>query len=768
MSQTDGNENASQASGPVESGSDQAALARVRTQDNTRMFAALAVLNSDKEQPAEKPEDAEEDEEIKDDDVRYRNACDVAANILREMDASKIKPGYEEYEKAVSLTQTLKPFITILVTAFIFLSKPDWCSALGSKIDYSCAVSLDPNYPVTFVHSSIPMISDSIKFTVCLAGMILITIIELINISVRNASTEKRNSFVVMFLLTLAYSLLFVVDQFQGYKVHCSDLLPVVFVVMSFERLKTIFFKSIQIIALSRDVIIFFFFFIFVASLVARVTFFAVPDYYDAEEPNIFTMNFKTLGNSFWSVINSVFLIDGEALLITRLFTDWKFLIVCWVVIGLSRKLILFNFLIAQLYNFYNSMFDKEVAFVNRNPRLARSIKEDIAKMRFDVGRIRSTIGKISDSGNVDENVINIEEFYKARVSENAAISDNPDNFALTLDRIIQSPRYIGFIAILQLLSLVCLVVSMSFGELTIPMYALIFVFNFVLMLDCYLAVESEQISTEKRVLKYLDLLGSGVLCGLLMIYFLISDEDYVLQMRLQNPVLRKAVGLILISKIGKLVRLLNNNDQIRVVFDVFAKSLGFVVDIFGSILITIFIYSTLGIALFGGNASSDIADIFRQRFGTEMDPIWMALTFNDYWHSFLTLFCVMIGGWPRIMMLNTLKAPSPSIVYNIFFISFFFFANLCFLNIIFGFLIDNVSVYLTGDIEQREKKKRAAKGGEDGDDGSGGRPGKDAPEEKDADSRKKKLNLSAGLDEFVGRKPVLASIVEREGEDNS
>lgn len=759
MSSSERKEGGSQSDESVVSRANSAARRLRQAEANQRVIGELGAVAGKAAEENSQVSEAEA-EEIEDNDIRFRNACDVAAGLLRKAEEDRLKPGYEDYKTSLELSLVLKNYVTLLIAIFIFLSRPEWCSALGSQVDYSCSKSLDPSYPVTYIRSGLPMLGLDIKMIMCLLGMIINTVIELANISMRNSCVERRNSFVVMFTMTVCYFGIFVVYKIEEYSVPCSDLIPIIFTLMSFEQLKRIFFKSIRIILLSRDVILFFILFIFAASIVSRVFFFNTPDYFDAEEPNIFTMNFKSFGNSFWSVINSIFLINNEMLLITALFTNWKFMVLFWMLVGLTRKLVLFNFLTAQLYNFYNAMFDKEVEFIKKNPALASAIKQDIALKRVDVKRIEATIQKLNTVGTLEKNIISLEDFYKVPSAENHSIAENPDNFTRRNRQMVSSVAYQIFIAFIQFICIVCLVTSMTFDATTGLMYSLIFVLNFVLLFDSYLCLDIRKFDFGQFVC-YFDILTGAILTALLMVFFMVGEQTYTRQIQAQNPMLRKAIGLILMVKIGRLLKGLTINEQIKLVFEIFIKSLGFVVDVFGSIFVIILIYSTVGIAAFGGNVTSDITDIYRKKFDSEMDPYWMVLNFNDYWHSFLTLFCVMMGGWNGISTMNTLKSQQSHILINLFFISFYFLTNLCFLSILFGFLVDNVSAYLSKDFERKQAKvsapNREPQLGESLIEGQ---------EEQDVKLPPKSLNLSQGLDELVKGKSPLPRIEESEAED--
>jgi len=57
--------------------------------------------------------------------------------------------------------------------------------------------------------------------------------------------------------------------------------------------------------------------------------------------------------------------------------------------------------------------------------------------------------------------------------------------------------------------------------------------------------------------------------------------------------------------------------------------------------LIFFIIYATIGISVFGGNVNSGSPEMHEKIYGDELDENMMLFNFNDYYHSFLTLFMI-------------------------------------------------------------------------------------------------------------------------------
>ena len=148
--------------------------------------------------------------------------------------------------------------------------------------------------------------------------------------------------------------------------------------------------------------------------------------------------------------------------------------------------------------------------------------------------------------------------------------------------------------------------------------------------------------------------------------------------------------------------------------------------------------------AMFGGNVNSATPKLFDEVYGDEPDMGLLVCNFNDYFFSIMTLFTVMLGGWTDIIKVNTVNfgTDNNSMIYNIYFITYFFFVSLCFMNTLFGFLVDNVAANLDATIASEEEETEGK-----GSDASSITASDDNDEEgNDVDSR----GLPSVMDSFI------------------
>ena len=159
----------------------------------------------------EEQEDVDYDEEIPDDDIRYILVADIAADMIREEQANRIRSGFENYQKLVVFSDVLRPILLTLMGIFIFFSRPEWCANQGSFINYACTMSLDPQNPREYYMTGLFLLSAETKVVICLLCMTAITMLNLAKIGVTVSNTTNKRSFyfclVLMFFHLRRYQL---------------------------------------------------------------------------------------------------------------------------------------------------------------------------------------------------------------------------------------------------------------------------------------------------------------------------------------------------------------------------------------------------------------------------------------------------------------------------------------------------------------------------------------------------------------------------------
>jgi hypothetical protein len=154
------------------------------------------------------------DEEIGDDDIRYVLAADKAVEYILSARANAIKPGYEEFKKLVDYAETLKMILIVLISVFVVLSRPIWCANMGSLINWECTKSQDPENPIEYYRSQLPVLSAETKRVILITCMSGIFLLDLMKIIITRGDYVQRISFYFCMLCLVCYGIGFYFSKF--------------------------------------------------------------------------------------------------------------------------------------------------------------------------------------------------------------------------------------------------------------------------------------------------------------------------------------------------------------------------------------------------------------------------------------------------------------------------------------------------------------------------------------------------------------------------
>jgi len=167
------------------------------------------------EKEDEKKEDSTDwDEEIGDDDIRYVLAADKAVEYILSARANAIKPGYEEFKKLIDYAETLKMILILLISVFVVLSRPIWCANMGSLINWECTKSQDPENPIEYYRSQLPVLSAETKRVILITCMSGIFLLDLMKIIIARGDHVQRVSFYFCMLCLVCYGIGFYFSKF--------------------------------------------------------------------------------------------------------------------------------------------------------------------------------------------------------------------------------------------------------------------------------------------------------------------------------------------------------------------------------------------------------------------------------------------------------------------------------------------------------------------------------------------------------------------------
>ena len=697
------------------------------------------------------------DEMVGDDDLRYLLVADLTANLIRSHKASQIKPEYEHYLQTEQALEALVPYLLLLMSIFIIFGRPEWCANMETYINYACTKSLDPDYPVEYYTTRTPMLAAATKLFICAVCMTVITLINLFKIKVTVSSEIHRKSLYFCLLLLVTYYFLYAIRTLNIAKPMFMNVFPVLFIIANIPSLQKIVNKTLSILILSKEIIIFYVLILIMVAISARALFYDFPEFYDAEDNNYFEYNYQSLGNSISSTLITFFFADNIYPMIMILLQEYKLYIIYWLVVSLMVKFFLANFVCGVLAYYYNTLFDPEVEFMNEYPDLKLKIKEEIVKETADFSRLKTLVEKYHQSGFYDNEIANIEEFYRVTTVDriNTWNADNPHNITNLYNQIIMSNKFIIGIGLFEFLGILLIIFSLGEENSQIfYIYIGLFIINLLLFCERVVFLIHKRIDSKDNFI-FFDMLLTLIIGALIIFHMLSSNENYTQQLIEDNRGYKKMIGFLFTLKATRFLSLFLYQKEIKIVVTVAFKSFGFIADIILIVIMLFFIFATIGISLFGGNMHTGSHELFEERYGDELAEELTPLNFNDYYHAFYSLFIVMIGGWALIVQLNTIPI-KPSVLFDFFFITFHFLTNLCFLNIIFGFVVGSVDSYVAAAAQaEQDAKDREAEANldvddnnDDGNDDNDYKGGDD--EENDLNKKKGKANVLSGVNNDI------------------
>lgn len=726
-----------------------------------RMRKILSLLKSRAEQERDKDGDGasvDYDALVDDGDLRYLLAADVTADLIRTQRANEIKSGFEDYVGAVRILDSVTPILLLLMGLFILFGRPEWCAGLGTYINYACTHSLDPARPVEYLVTRAPMLSASTKTFICMACMAAITLTNLLKVGVTVSSATHRNSLYFCLCLLGSYFALFFLETFAGVNVLFSDIFPVLFAIFNLPSLQKIVGKTLDIMVLSKEIIIFYTLILAMVAISARALFSGVPAFFDADGASYFLYNFADFGSAVYTAVVTFFFMDGVYSMGLALLAGHRLYVAYWVLVGLFVKFFLLNLVCGVLAYYYNTLFESETRFMEGFPDLKQRVKEEIVLETAEYSRLKAMVKKYHRAGFYDRDIVDIEEFYRVTTVNRGVTwnADNPHSVANAYAELAASDAFVIGIGLVELLGVVLILFSLSADASALAyIYIALFIVNFLLFADRVFGLVSKRLDS-RAYLAAADLAASAVVGALILAHLLSSHQVYAEQLVAGNRQLKKLVGLLFTAKAVRALRLALFQKEIRLVCDVAYKSFGFIADILLILAMVFFVFATLGIALFGGNVTSASFAQYAAKYGSELSEPAAHLNFNDYYHAFYSLFVVMISDWLGLIRVVTLET-RPSLLYNAFFVLFFFISNMCFLNIIFGFVVGSMDSYMEAALKLKHGGESAHfAGGDNGDGDDGDDDGKHDDRDARSDATGQsggREDLSADLDHYISVK---------------
>ncbi len=138
-----------------------------------------------------------------------------------------------------------------------------------------------------------------------------------------------------------------------------------------------------NIFILGKELFMYFFMFLVIFAVLARITFLYLSGYSNGDSSKIFSFNFDTTANSFYSMVVSIFLLENTAEASSPFLNQLPGYIFFWIIVGLFIKFTIYPILIGGFFFQYSSIFIDEVSeLIEKYPPFDHIIDEAILSNR--------------------------------------------------------------------------------------------------------------------------------------------------------------------------------------------------------------------------------------------------------------------------------------------------------------------------------------------------------------------------------------------------
>lgn len=686
----------------------------------------------------------------------------VASNyIINQMEARKIdamKPGHEDKKAYVDILQSSKSVLHILIVIFILLGRPDWCKAYKNSITYTCNELLDPSKHVHFIKSWIPVLSSGTKFLVCAISMIIIDIADSCKVGFTVSNDLERNSTVITIILAVFYLIFGTLKEWDLYWLTGLDLFPVFFLLISSRRLRKSMLQFIEIMTRGKFVFLFIGVFIVITSSICFLLWSNYDEFTDSVESGYSTYNFNSFTGAFYSITMTTLYFANSAKIMNFFIANSVTYLAMFMLIAFFIKFFIQSYIVGTLYFFYSRFFKENfIELMNKHPKLAEDLTEMVEEGKISETHLNNLLDDYLTPEDQKDKIVHLNRFYEKASKKilESEISKNPDCGLRKFNNIFKHNVFDYVMSGVEFLVIICLIITLDGSSpLSYSVYIYFFVLNFFYIFIQLCRIEINGIST-KSALYAFDIF-SCLIVNMIIIMALIGGSVVSFhEIMEQNFVMKKTIGLLMLIKIFQVYKLLLKFTQIQLTIGMFVKSIWFLLDQFSMMLIVMFIYSNIGVVLFGGNVTDNTLLDIKKIYGEDLDPSLLLMNFNDMYYAFLTLFITVFGGFTNILRINTAATGHTGIIPLFFFLSYYILLASSLMNILLGFLMDNVAEYFKEN-RMDSNKERVLEKHDKGKSGNGDDGYSNGPDDSD---NKKSLNensvsrLSEDLDVYLNLK---------------
>jgi len=165
------------------------------------------------------------------------------------------------------------------------------------------------------------------------------------------------------------------------------------------------------------------------------------------------------------------------------------------------------------------------------------------------------------------------------------------------------------------------------------------------------------------------------------------------------NFEVEKILKMLVLLKLTRVLKLLYKVEKYKIIFKTFVNLIPVFGMLLGVLMSLIYIYSLIGIEVFGGKVYPENPQIYKN---PSIPPLYVYNNFNDFGSGVVTLFeLAVVNNWNVIAYMH-IQVTSPW--SSVYFISFFLVSVMVALNLVVAFIID---MFNTQSVAQETKKSK-------------------------------------------------------------
>ena len=674
--------------------------------------------------------------EVSDGDLEWDFADDIRAKVMAHIFAGEIQDikarnniqgKMRYYYKKTSGAR--KSALFILLMLFIF-SKPAWCQRMGENIDSNCQVDSEGNEYHTLIAN---FVSPKVSVIISLICMFFIFALQYLKIT--SSISADRIDYIKLILQISILSLKMIFLLLEVFEfISASDfgnVFKLLFVMIYFKSVIKSFNKIFSMIVSSGSMVLMMVLVLFVFSTLARVLLQGVEM---GDDGALYAYSFTT----FWRSVDSMFLLmlmenfpdvclEANGInLIIMIFFYLYVVVSAIVIISLLTGVFYFYFMnfyienlreIGKKYPHFIEITDPfmQEAFLNPNA-VDKLLKETKKKMKNEarenpytpeelneqkdqvrtafIAKVRRAIKKIKALKLYDKTAkfskyrkhfltITNSFFYKIFLFMICLYNSFFPIFILDRENLLMVTDYMQFSEMLSVLFLMELYMKYTF--VTQPIF-----WSF------------------DNVCDFISSIGMIIFSNMIFISPSSLTDEYAMG----SIQLFTMWSLCCFMRMIKMHQILMGYINYKVIIKTIKDIFPLIMDLLSMYIVILLFYGVLGMAIFGGNIHSGFGESFEEITGDEPPEDWERFNFNDSMGAVNMLFLMNLGGYLDFIQLGmgTLNDTPTFIIAKTYFYSFIILTELILINIIVGFIIDFLDVYMDNNSEQREEESKLAK----------------------------------------------------------